>query len=65
MPSSTSSALDEVFGALSDPTRRGILARLAGGELSTLEIAGPFDMSLPAVSKHLTVFERASLVERG
>ena len=55
----SSPGLDEVFGALSDPTRRGILSRLALGELSTLALAEPFEMSLPAVSKHLTVLERA------
>jgi len=56
--------LDAVFAALSDPTRRAILARLAGGEASVNEIASPFEMSQPAVSKHLKVLERAGLVER-
>jgi len=57
--------LDATFAALADPTRRAILARLASGETSVLEIAKPFDMSLPAVSKHLKVLERAGLIERG
>jgi DNA-binding transcriptional ArsR family regulator len=56
--------LSATFGALADPTRRAILARLARGEASVTEIAEPFDMSLPAVSKHLKVLERAGLVER-
>jgi DNA-binding transcriptional ArsR family regulator len=58
-------ALSATFAALADPTRRAILARLASGESSVLEIAKPFDMSLPAVSKHLKVLERAGLIERG
>ena len=58
-------ALSATFAALADPTRRAILARLASGETSVLEIAKPFDMSLPAVSKHLKVLERAGLIERG
>jgi DNA-binding transcriptional ArsR family regulator len=58
-------ALSATFAALADPTRRAILARLAAGESSVLEIAKPFDISLPAVSKHLKVLERAGLVERG
>jgi DNA-binding transcriptional ArsR family regulator len=57
--------LSATFAALADPTRRAILARLAGGESSVLEIAKPFDISLPAVSKHLKVLERAGLIERG
>jgi len=61
----TSDALSTTFAALADPTRRAILARLAGGESSVLEIAKPFDISLPAVSKHLKVLERAGLIERG
>jgi len=61
----TADALSTTFSALADPTRRAILARLAGGESSVLEIAKPFDMSLPAVSKHLKVLERAGLIERG
>ena len=61
----TADTLSTTFSALADPTRRAILARLAGGESSVLEIAEPFDMSLPAVSKHLKVLERAGLIERG
>jgi len=61
----TADSLSATFAALADPTRRAILARLASGETSVLEIAKPFDMSLPAVSKHLKVLERAGLIERG
>ena len=57
--------LDRTFGALADPTRRAILARLARGEASVTELAEPFEMSLPAVSKHLKVLEHAGLVSRG
>ena len=57
-------ALDAVFAALADPTRRAILSRLASGEASVNELAEPFEMSQPAVSKHLKVLERAGLVER-
>jgi DNA-binding transcriptional ArsR family regulator len=57
--------LDSVFAALADPTRRAILARLAAGEASVTELARPFAMSLPAVSKHLKVLERAGLIRRG
>ena len=57
--------LDGTFAALADPTRRAILARLAAGECSVTELARPFDMSLPGVSKHLRVLERAGLVARG
>ena len=57
--------LDATFAALADPTRRAILARLAKGEASVLELAKPFDMSQPAISKHLKVLERAGLVSRG
>ena len=57
--------LDRTFAALADPTRRAILARLASGEASVTELAEPFDMSLPAVSKHLKVLERAGLIARG
>jgi len=57
--------LDNVFAALADPTRRAILARLATGEASVTELARPFAMSLPAVSKHLKVLERAGLIARG
>lgn len=56
--------LDVVFAALADPTRRSILSRLAKGEASVNEIAAPFQMSQPAVSKHLRVLERAGLIER-
>lgn len=59
-----SERLDATFAALSDPTRRAILARLALGEASVLELAEPFAMSQPAVSKHLKVLERAGLVSR-
>jgi DNA-binding transcriptional ArsR family regulator len=58
-------ALDSTFAALSDPTRRAILARLALGEASVTELAEPFAMSQPAISKHLKVLERAGLVSRG
>src|SRR6266545_4707382 len=57
--------LDRTFSALADPTRRAILARLAAGEASVTELAEPFEMSLPAVSKHLKVLERAGLIARG
>ncbi len=60
----TAGDLDAVFAALADPTRRAILSRLAAGEASVGEIASPFAMSQPAVSKHLKVLERAGLVER-
>lgn len=60
-----SQRLDRTFAALADPTRRAILAQLAAGEASVTELAEPFDMSLPAVSKHLKVLERAGLVARG
>jgi DNA-binding transcriptional ArsR family regulator len=56
--------LDRTFAALADPTRRTILARLAEGEASVTELAAPFDMTLPAVSKHLKVLERAGLISR-
>lgn len=56
--------LDAIFSALADPTRRAILSRLAEGEASVNEIAAPFEMSQPAVSKHLKVLERAGLIER-
>jgi DNA-binding transcriptional ArsR family regulator len=58
-------ALSATFAALADPTRRAILARLARGETAVTELAKPFDMSLPAVSKHLKVLERAGLIARG
>lgn len=57
--------LDTTFAALADPTRRAILARLASGESSVTDLAEPFKMSLPAVSKHLKVLERAGLIARG
>jgi DNA-binding transcriptional ArsR family regulator len=57
--------LDATFSALADPTRRAILARLASGEATVTELAAPFDMSQPAISKHLKVLERAGLVTRG
>ena len=57
--------LDTVFAALADPTRRAILARLASGEASVTELAEPFPMSQPAISKHLKVLERAGLISRG
>ena len=57
--------LSATFAALADPTRRAILARLALGETSVTELAKPFDMSAPAVSKHLKVLERAGLIARG
>lgn len=59
-----SARLDATFAALADPTRRAILARLARGEASVNELAKPFDMSQPAISKHLRVLERAGLVSR-
>jgi DNA-binding transcriptional ArsR family regulator len=59
-----SDSLNEIFGALADPTRRAILARLALGEITVGELAEPFEMSLPAVSKHLNVLEAAGLVQR-
>ena len=57
--------LDATFQALADPTRRAILARLARGEASVMELAEPFEMSQPAISKHLKVLERAGLISRG
>jgi DNA-binding transcriptional ArsR family regulator len=61
----TEDDLSTTFAALADPTRRAILARLASGEASVTELAAPFEMSLPAVSKHLKVLERAGLISRG
>ena len=58
-------SLDATFAALADPTRRAILARLASGEASVAELAEPFAMSQPAISKHLKVLERAGLISRG
>jgi DNA-binding transcriptional ArsR family regulator len=57
--------LNDVFAALADPTRRAILARLMAGEATVTELAAPFEISLPAVSKHLKVLERAGLIARG
>jgi DNA-binding transcriptional ArsR family regulator len=57
--------LSVTFSAIADPTRRAILARLASGEATVTELAKPFDMSLPAVSKHLKVLEQAGLISRG
>jgi DNA-binding transcriptional ArsR family regulator len=61
----TPDTLSNTFSALADPTRRAILARLALGELSVTELAQPFEMSMPAISKHLKVLERAGLITRG
>ena len=61
----TRDRLSLTFGALADPTRRAILARLASGEVSVTELAAPFEMSLPAVSKHLKVLENEGLIARG
>lgn len=60
----TQSNLDAIFAALADPTRRAILSRLADGQASVNEIAAPFEISQPAVSRHLKVLERAGLIER-
>jgi DNA-binding transcriptional ArsR family regulator len=61
----TSDRLSTTFAALADPTRRAILARLAKGEATVTELAAPFDLSLPAISKHLKVLQRAELIEQG
>src|SRR5436305_985098 len=61
----TTARLDATFAALADPTRRAILARLAAGEATVTELAAPFRMTQPAVSKHLKVLERAGLISRG
>jgi DNA-binding transcriptional ArsR family regulator len=61
----TTDRLSSTFSALADPTRRAILARLVTGEASVTELAEPFEMSLPAISKHLKVLERAGLIARG
>jgi DNA-binding transcriptional ArsR family regulator len=58
-------SLNQTFAALADPTRRAILARLAGGQAGVMELARPFAMSQPAISKHLKVLERAGLISRG
>jgi DNA-binding transcriptional ArsR family regulator len=63
--SAAAARLDTTFAALADPTRRAILARLARGEASVMELAEPFDMSQPAISKHIKVLEKAGLVSRG
>jgi len=65
MNRSSSEHLDAIFAALADPTRRAILARLASGEASVTELAEPFAMSQPAISKHLKILERAGLISRG
>ena len=57
--------LDATFSALADPTRRAIVSRLAAGEATVLELAAPFKISLPAISRHLKVLEQAGLIERG
>jgi DNA-binding transcriptional ArsR family regulator len=62
---SSTARLDATFAALADPTRRAILTRLARGEASVMELAKPFAMSQPAISKHLKVLERAGLISRG
>lgn len=62
---SNSERLDATFAALADPTRRAILARLASGKASVNDLAKPFEMSQPAISKHLRVLERAGLISRG
>ncbi len=61
---SSNQPLDSIFAALADPTRRAIVARLASGEATVLELAAPFDITLPAISRHLKVLERAGLVSR-
>jgi DNA-binding transcriptional ArsR family regulator len=63
-PERTSQDLDLLFGALADATRRGIVERLAGGEATVTVLAAPFSISLPAISRHLKVLERASLITR-
>jgi DNA-binding transcriptional ArsR family regulator len=65
LSAATSDSLSATFAALADPTRRAILARLASGETSVTKLAEPFEMSMPAVSKHLKVLERAGLIARG
>ena len=64
-PSDAEALAEQVFTALADPTRRAILARLARGEASVMELAEPFALSQPAISKHLKVLERAGLISRG
>ena len=65
MTSASPGRLDRVFGALADPTRRAILARLASGEATVNELVAPFELSQPTISKHLKVLEGAGLVSRG
>src|SRR5712692_2225697 len=65
MEQMTPDRLDTTFAALADPTRRAILTRLASGEASVMELAEPFNMTQPAISKHLKVLERAGLISRG
>jgi DNA-binding transcriptional ArsR family regulator len=65
MDKAGASQLDATFAALADPTRRAILARLASGDASVMELAEPFAMTQPAISKHLKVLERAGLITRG
>jgi DNA-binding transcriptional ArsR family regulator len=65
LSAATADSLSATFAALADPTRRAILARLASGETSVTKLAEPFQMSMPAVSKHLKVLERAGLIARG
>lgn len=65
MSTVTAERLDATFAALADPTRRAIVARLAAGEATITELAAPFDISQPAISKHVKVLERAGLVTRG
>src|SRR5215469_11060626 len=64
LPLRRMTSLDQTFAALADPTRRAIIARLAMGEATVNEVAAPFDVSLPAISRHLKVLEEASLIER-
>jgi len=64
-PGQPADHLSATFAALADPTRRGILARLAMGEATVTELAAPYDLSLPAISKHLKVLQRAGLIEQG
>ncbi len=64
MPTATTDRLDAAFAALADPTRRAIVSRLARGDATVSELAAPFAMSLPAVSKHLKVLERSGLISR-
>ena len=61
----TAETLDSTFAALADPTRRAIVARLAAGDATVLELAAPFAISLPAISRHLKVLEQAGLIKRG